>query len=313
MSMDILNDYEHRINDTSIPILGSLCWYAVQARCKVSHDDFAQRLSAEGLDRHIPAKPRDDDTFLRVTSDIERKREPVPGHEDVFENFLVRKVVHSKGHVVKQIVVEKVDGENKRLDYRPVVELEFITAGGEFVITPMGWPVNPRALELAHTARDEYHAWRGSLPPNSVRTAINNVIVDAGATLVKPTGGIYFLLGHRLGQLRAMERVLAGIDGAFVHGVPLIDEQDQREMLRQAFIDESIGEMMKLTEEMNELAAGEKITGKRFTALNAKLEAIKAKAAEYSGILEVSTETTELRMQALEAARRRLFLHVRVD
>jgi hypothetical protein len=313
MSMAILDDYEHRINDTSIPILGSLCWYAVQARCKVSHDEFARRLSAEGLDRHIPAKPRDDDTFLRVTSDIERKREPVPGHEDVFENFLVRKVVHSKGHVIKQIVVEKVDGENKRLDYRPVVELEFITAGGEFVITPMGWPTNPRALELAQTARDEYHAWRGSLPPNSVRTAINNVIVDAGATLVKPTGGIYFLLGHRLDQLRALERVLAGIEGAFVHGVPLIDETDQREMLRQAFIDESVGEMMRLTEEMNELAAGDKITGKRFTALNARMEAIKAKAAEYSGVLEVSSETTELRMQALEAARRRLFLHVRVD
>lgn len=313
MSMAILNDYEHRINDTSIPILGSLCWYAVQARCKVSHDDFAQRLSTEGLDRHTPAKPRDDDTFLRVTSDIERKREPVPGHEDVFENFLVRKVVHSKGHVIKHIVVERVDGENKRLAYKPVVELEFIEAGGEFVITPIGWPVNPRALELAHTARDEYHAWRGSLPPNSVRTVINNVIADAGATLVKPTGGIYFLLGHRLDQLRALERVFTGIEGVFVHGVPLIDEQDQREMLRQAFIDETVGEMAKLTEEMNELTAAGKVTSKRFAALNTRIEAIKAKTAEYSNILEVSSETTNLRMQALEAARRRLFTSVSVS
>lgn len=313
MSLLDLNAYERHVRDTSIPILGELCWYAVQAHCKITHDDFLQRLTEVGLEAHAPAKPRDDDTFLRVTSDIERKREPVPGREDVFENFLVRKVVHSKGHIIKQIVVEIVDGTNKRLDYKPVVELEFITTGGEFVITPIGWPTSTRAMDLARTARDEYLAWRGCLPPNSVRTTINNVIVDAGATLVKPTGGIYFILGHRLDRLRSLERALNGLAGAFVHGVPLIDEQDQREMLRQAFIDESISEMMKLTEEMNELAAGDKITGKRFTALNERLEAIKAKAAEYSGILEVSTETTNLRMQALEAARRRLFLHVRVD
>lgn len=295
----ILSGYTHHIDSGAVPIIGRLFWYSVHQHCIVEFDEFVDRLRAEGLEELAPAKPKDDDVFLTLSSKAQRKREPIPGEEGVFENFLVRKVAHTPTQIVKQIVVERVDGGNKRLSYSAKVELMFLKTTGELVVSEIGWPSHPRATALANDVKAEYESRKGKLGDAAVRSFLNRAITIERAARVKETGGVYFMLAHRCSVLSALQRILDGIDGATLDTVPLIDDGDQREMIRRAFIEESVGAATKLAGVMAELLSGDAITPRRFAALNAEAEEIQAKVNEYADLLKISSETTDLRLQAL--------------
>lgn len=320
--MSSFDTYMKSVTDKPTAYIGELVWYAVQNTTRISHTDFVQNLTAAGLDAYTPKPPRDDDTFARVTSDIARKREPVPGQTDVFENFLVRKVRHENGNIIKHIVVETVDAGNKRLQYGDqtssnpaAVELDFHSANagaaGEFSINPLGWPTNDRAVQLAREARDSFLHWRGHVHADTVRTFINKVVTRANATLVKTTGGIYFVTNANTHQLDRLDAAIHGITGVQVHRVPLVDTTNQREMVREAFVNETVGEVNRLTREMNELLEGEEITPERFNAYQRQIAELKAKTKEYEDLLGSNLEAAELHLTSLEKARGRLMWHQR--
>lgn len=292
--------------------LGELVWYSVTHTTRIPHADLVQRIEGQGLELYTPAEPREDDTFLRVTSAVERKREPVP-NSDTFENFLVRKVSHSKGSVVKNIVVETVDSKNRRLDHESKVQLEFSSvnngANGDFTVTPMGWPNHERAIKLAEEAQAAFAHWRGQAHADMLRTFINRVVVSANATLVKPTGGIYFVTQASTERLRQLERTVHDIAGVEVHTVPLVDTPAQRELVIQHFLTDTVAEVDRLTREMNAALAGEKISAERFNAYQRQIRELQAKTKEYEELLGVSAATADLHLQSLEKARGKLMWH----
>lgn len=286
---------------------GHVAYYEVTESTKIAHDQFVQRLEALDLGAYTPDPPRDDDAFSRVTSAVQRKREPVPGRTDQFANFLVRKVRHSRGDIVKQIVIEIVDAQNKRLTFTPAIEMQFSAQGSRFSVTPLidvGDPGEKQAWDLAMEARSQFFAWRGHLNSDAIRRFINRVIVGSSATILK--AGLYFIPTHRMDTIQKMQEAIAGINGVLVHTIPLVDTEDQRAMVRRAFQTESIGQAQRLTSQINDLLVTGDIDAKTAARLQDEARTLANKAAEYQHLLEGSLGGAELHLAALESARKKL-------
>lgn len=289
---------------------GHVAYYEVTESTKIPHDQFVDRLTQLDLGSYIPDPPRDDDAFSRVTSAVQRKREPVPGRTDQFANYLVRKVRHSKGDIVKQIVIEIVDGQNKRLTFTPAIEMQFSAQGSRFSVTPLidtGDPGEQQAWALAMEARSQFFAWRGHLNSDAIRRFINRVIVGSQATILK--AGLYFIPTPRMELVERMQQAVSGINGVVVHTIPLVDTEDQRAMVRRAFQTETVGHAQKLTAQIHEMINSGNVDGVAATRLQEEIATLAEKASEYQHLLEGSLGGTELHMASLEAARRKLVWH----
>ncbi len=305
-----LQSYLDDIRKSGVPVLGNILFYSVEEITRISHADMVERLELHGLGNFIPGVPRDDDTFLRVTSKIARKREPI-GTTGEYENILVRKVRHEKGSIVKHIVAERVDAQNKRLSFDPVVELEFHPIGGDFTVTFLGDFPHARAMNLAREAQTSFGFWKGMLHSDSVRNVISRVIHSTHALSVRPTGGVFFVLDSHTPAVEAVLGAVRGLAGVNITPIPLIDGSDQREMLRAAYQEETVGEVIKITTEMNALLQGEPVTPGVANAFVERISGVKAKVAEYEELLGNSLGAAEIHLQAMQGAQGRLAWHTR--
>lgn len=298
-----LQSYTDDIKRSGVPVLGNILWYSVEDVTRISHEAMAKRLEDAGLGDFIPGKPRDDDAFLRVTSKIARKREPIPG-TDQFENILVRKVSHSKGAIEKQIVVETVDAENHQLSYGAKVQLQYLPMGGEFTVRPMGWDEHGRAMALAREAQANFQFWKGHLHSDSLRSIVSSVIHSTNALAIRKTGGVFFVLDSHTDRIEALLRAVDGIAGVTVDPVPLIDSSNQREMLKRAFESETVGEMTKITSEIKALTTDPtaKIPKAEADRITSRIAVVKAKAAEYEELLGNALGAAGLHEESLKRA-----------
>jgi hypothetical protein len=174
---DNLREYKDRAKLDPTMWLGQAIAFRVAEACLISHDDLRKQLKAIGLEQFTPRAPKDEDVFRRVASGHARKRVPT-ATAGIFENYLIRDVSRGGGRCTKQIVVEVVDGTNKRLDYAPVVQLDF--DGGlvsHHRILPTGSRVDSTQAEnLAELIAADYAAERGQLNSYAVREMLRRVL-----------------------------------------------------------------------------------------------------------------------------------------
>lgn len=305
-----LQTYLDDIRQSGVPVLGNILFYSVVEATRISHEDFTTRLKAADLGEFVPNVPRDDNTFLRVTSKIARNRDPIDG-TDEFENILVRKVAHEKGSIVKHVVAERVDSGNRRLSHQAVVELEYHPTGSEFTVTALGEHEHARAMGLAREAQTNFNYWKGMLHSDTVRNVVHSVIQSTHALTVRPTGGVFFVLDTHTPTIDSLLQAIAGLPGVTVSPIPLIDGSDQREMLRAAYQEETVGEVIKITTEMNELLKGDPVTPGVANAFIDRITGVKSKVAEYEELLGNSLGAAEIHLQAMMGAQGRLAWHTR--
>ncbi len=305
-------NYRRRMKSSSMPCLGELCWYTVAEALKIKHAAFLALCTQHGLEEFAPKMPKDVDVFRRACTKAQRKRIPVP-NTDVFENIMVRDVKSAAGHFWKHIVIETVDGDNRRLDHEAVIEVHFD-------------PDLPDTLELtslgAHRASADlvaqeiaagYAEWRGMVYGYSVREFIRAVVMSTGATVVRPSGGVYFVMEPKLDTIAKLDEIVTHFaeklpDGDLIlHTVPLIDDARQREMLRAAVEAETAADIDKFVKEIDELLDDDRATDARFAELAARKNALKAKTEEYATLLSDTLGGTELRMKKLESSLKRFY------
>lgn len=304
--------YTQHLKHSDIPFLGELIWYSVPMRAVAEYQPFVEALTDNGLDDRIPKPPSDADVFRRACTAAARKRVPVSGRTDVYENVLLRDVRTAAGHVWRQIVIEEVDGQNKRLSYEPKMELEYDPDIQDIIPTWLSTFHSTTDVVAGEIARD-FAEWKGKLHSESIRQLIRGVVLSSRATIVRESGGVYFVMQDRIDRVRALERVLntTGLtgEGVRVVTVPLIDDQNQREMIRRSFEDESVGEVQHMINEINDLLSGPEVTERKFLSMTKRMKDLKAKANDYTQLLDNNLDTTQLRLQALETRMLDLFKH----
>lgn len=294
-------DYAARLANEPESWLGLVTWYSV-ADTRVQHDKLEKMLTDLGLVSWVPRRPADVDVFRRVCTAAQVKRAPTPD-DGVFVNVLVRDV-DSNGdeEILKRIVIETVDPKGRVLTFQEVYDLTFSRATSYVDVKRIGNIHSPAADAVAMTIRQAFKDEKGCVNGNAIRDLINRALVDSDATVLRPTGGVYFVMRAKAEIVTALETFAGLIEGTNVHSIPLPDDLKQRDMLRQSFEDEAVAEVDRTIAEIAKiLKSGEKITAARFGEMAQRYKSLTDKAGKYSELLQTQLGSSTAALSMLDA------------
>jgi hypothetical protein len=299
------DSYRERLADSGTALLGHLVWYYVPENVRVDHEDVFKILVRAGLGLHVPRAPGDIDVFRRVSTACARNRVPT-ANPQVFENYLIRDLPDVKtAPIVRRVVREIVDADNRKLGYDEVAELSFDRQKG--VLSCKHLLASKTADEICKQVQDDYVAERGCLNSYAIRMLILRVLQGAcnAANVRYPSGGLYFVSDEYADKLDALERLGHAISafGAQIHTIPLIDDRRQRDMLKRAFEAESVDEIDRLLTEVVDLRAAKKrISVDKYATIVTQLNDLTTKAKEYEELLETGLSSTHSRIKVFKQA-----------
>ena len=284
-------------HDSSL-FLGRLVWYSVTEDVNVDHAEFCKLMIHEYEDTDIkprlPNPPRQRDVFKRACSHAERKKVP-SGHEGVYYNYMVRPAGTDADNVWRVVVREQVDSSGHKLDYTEYIKVNYNAKTDQVSFKEIVALDDPELEHVKQDIRSYFHAWSHRLTAYTVRELCRrNLEKSMHAIRVRPSGGIYFVSEEFSDQLEALDRVINSLEnGTVLHTLPLLDDGKQREMLRAAFEEESVGQCDALIGEISEiLASDKKVTKDRYAQLMAEYTDMREKIVEYSDLLDEKLEHT---------------------
>lgn len=298
MTSNTLTSYTESIIKSGTPILGFLTWYSVPESVLVDYDDLKTALDGAGLSANMKRPPKDSDVFKRVASAHQRKNVPTT-NPDIYENYLVRKV--SDGvPVVRQIVVEQVNPAGKKLSHEACVQIEFRNDPNGVANVTFGWingSLNDQALAVAELIRNDYLNERGKVNAYGIRELLRAIVLGAGATIVRKTGGVYFFKAAAQPTIDSLGKLAAAIPGVDVHPVPLPDDKNQREMLRAAVEEDT---MARFDEIVTKLNTTDTMSLKQYQALTVQAQSLTDHLTEYAALLDSTLASTELKLKVTQ-------------
>lgn len=302
-------DYAERLqNADHTAFLGDLCWYTVPEHTKIKYGILKAAATKVALEDFLPPPPLASDVFKRVCTMANRKRVET-ADPDVFVNVLLRNVKTLNRKVWKQIVIERVDGENKTLDYVSAYEVHF--DGHQIHFTKMDDDPTGAADEATVLISSEFKAWVGHVNAYGVREFFRRSLLGARATVVRPSGGIYFVLRMHADTVAGLDRLANEIPLTF-HYLPLLDDSKQREMLQKAFEAETADEIDTMLGQVEKMLEGKPVTSEIAEDWIAKMVNVRDKTQDYEQILDEKLGNTEFRLQQFERATKALLNHVAI-
>lgn len=311
--MSDYTDYKQGIEkfDESL-ILGSLVWYSVSHELHVPHDTMVAALTTAGLERWAPKPPNPSNVFRRVSSQAERKKVESDSDPNIRFNYLVRPVSDDDEFIDRKIVRERVNRSGKKLDHMVVADVQF---DKNRTAVTANFHVNDQlATEIVNTVRSEFNRWRNAHDGMKVRQQIRNLLSASHATAVRPSGGIYFVSKAFKNELSALESFVDALPSSHVsvHTLPLVDTGQQRDMLRQAYEDESLEEIDKLMSEMKEAASSQPRIDK-VARLVSEFRTQRQKADEYRTLLDDKLGSVSAQLDIAEKMAMNLLKSARIE
>ena len=313
--------------------IGRLSWYSIPESIKITHDDFSKRVDEAFKDIDLKlggvGRPRAVDVFKRgctnaqlqkyIPTDAEKVALLSTWLTDITDinhlNFLIRPAGSDESHVWRVLVRETVDTEGHEIGFDEVAKIQYNRTTSDITITKND-AVDSIDVEdgVLGAIREYFIRETTIITPYAVREWIRKGLEGRlHATKVRPSGGIYYTLEDYSRSLGALKEVVNGVGGSF-HTLPLIDDSDQRKMVRAAFEDESVSAMAEMMDEIREiLKSGKTITSDRFADFKVRFDTQRVKIVEYSDVLDEAMDTSTSYLELAEAQIRVLADKVNID
>jgi hypothetical protein len=159
---------------------------------------------------------------------------------------------------------------------------------------------------------DYYNKKEMLLTPYTIREAFRRALEGPMMALsVRSAGGVYFVSESQSENLAAMEKLSNLYDGMSFHVLPLIDDGQQRDMLRTAFTDDSVGELEKLMGEIQEILDKKgSLSTKQLVAFQERYDEYRNRTKEYSTILGDSLDTASAALALCKQSIKQAFTKV---
>jgi hypothetical protein len=310
-------------NYDSDMFLGRLVWYTVTEDLNITHKTFHETVldNFMGLDTQpvLPGFPRPTDVFKRACTAAQVRNVPKGGEgaEDHTYNYMVRPAGHDDEHVWRVIVREEVDPNGHELSYDELVKVTFNRKTEKLRFNNVDRDTehgDEHVNDIVGAIYDYFKAEADRITPYAVREFTRKFLERTLHSIkVRPAGGVYFVNEAHAPAIEALDRTLNGWQGSTFHFMPLIDDSKQRQMLRAAFEDESVGEVDRIVGEMAEIMAeGGKISSDRFANYKVEYDSIRKKVSDYSALLDENLERTVNRLDIMEKVLIELIDHVKV-
>lgn len=286
-----------------IDYLGCLVWSSVRDILDIPTEDLRKALEDEGLDKFMPRPINTGHAFRRVTKSLEKMK--IPCGEGRYINLLVRNVKAEAGEVVRQLVRETVDGENIRLDYRPVLQMEIKEEA--MAIKALVADLEPEEEEIQKNLSlmldRAIHFYDGV----HIRYMLFNILHDCHPVSVRPSGGVTFVPQRYAETIDSVKKLCKKFDGVKMWSIPVIDAEEHRELVGESLEEQVIGGSNNLIEEMKKIMEDptRNVTMKLIQGFADRVKGLKEIVTEYEEMLEIQAtkarENLELaRLQAVK-------------
>lgn len=285
-------------------LLGWISWYTV-SEPHITQEALKDQLDTLGLDPEVlPAAPRAGDAFKRACRYSERPKVPVPA-TDNYANFLIRKVDDAPSEVVRQLVIEVVDPDGKTLDYlQPArMTLDRTAKNVKFDRTKYGDPWDDMVDEVLEEFKAQWRHALDHLDPQTLRRTVRRQLDRMSAIAVRRQGSVYFIPASQKAKTVGLEQLLASWNNdSMFHTVPLVDTENQRDMVKAAFEDEVHSEATELIARLAaKIKAGETLSSNGFAEYKARFEELVARAKEYGKLVRDETTKANDELNALQS------------
>lgn len=154
-----------------------------------------------------------------------------------------------------------------------------------------------------------YHDACANLDSNAIRAVVRNYVTSLNAIPCSPSGSLYFVHMTKQPALDALQEFVRRVgQGCQFVQVPLLDTEESRDMLTEAFQSEVEDQCYTLLTEIKEFndnvaAKGLRVTPRRYTTLKAKYDEIAGRSEEYANKLGLaqgrSAEALELALEGV--------------
>lgn len=162
--------------------------------------------------------------------------------------------------------------------------------------------------------RARFDHWRTHLDSHAMRTFVREYVVDllGGISIKGNSGGLYFVQQKHVAELRDLMAFVKEI-GSHMHTIPLLDIVEQREMLSEAFVTETMDEIRAQMVELNKILANptRTITEATYDEYVAKAATLLAKHKEYAGLLDNNLDRADTEIQIYKTQALTLFNRVK--
>lgn len=281
--------------------LGSLLFFTISA-ADVELNKARQDITALGLSTATLRKNlRPIDAFNKAAREFAHKFTPEDG---VRSEIMVRPVGQDGEQAHRHIVLERTvvqSGTRRRLSYDKIGELVFARGtkkAGEYsgyrvysrqTTESLEVPISADVLGWLEARIDTFESRFEHLlhymDSHAVRTFVREYVYMLQGVCVRESGGLYFVNQRNVAELTKLQAWVRSIFSEF-HLLPLLNLRDQREMIMQAFEEETIAEVERLMGEVGKiLADGRSIEAKTFDAYGLRAAELRAKVNEYNSTL----------------------------
>lgn len=319
---DPLASYAAGIRDDAA--LGHLVVYSIFDG-DVTPDALELWFTELGLDRALlPPAARPVDAYEKTTGELSasypvadpaRARRKREAGEEV-ATLMVRPVAAGTERIIRHLVREVRDEGARTLNYETrLAEIVFerdlasdrAPGAGVMRVAPDAQAIGrlaglerKRVLEVIEELGDRYRRRCTFVSGDRLRALIRRYVEDLKAVPIRPTGGVYFVGPEHAATLLALRRLVSrfGARSKFTR-IPLPDEAEMREMIVAAWRERAAGELQRLSRDIAAARAGG-AGPKAVDALVKRFQALKAVAAEHSGLLSETLDETAGAMELAE-------------
>jgi hypothetical protein len=274
---------------------GFLTWYTVPDSIRVTRETLENAFVSAGIDlTKMPDPIRPHDAFRRATSSV--ALEHVPVGKDRFKNYLVREVRCSKDEIRRHLVAETVDSAQEVLSYQEVGAMRLLRRYTPTMVTelfPAAYDADEdreKIVEMLQTAEERYRTALKYYEGDHIRRLIASILSDMSPTLVRQSGAVYFVPKEYERNLNALG-TLAKKVGAEFEGIPVMDAANVRELVLNAFKQQTAAVVAELAEALKD----PNITPKKVAVLLDQAKSLLGQVREYEDLLE--KKLTDLRTQ----------------
>lgn len=213
-------------------VLGHLFWFSIGQQMNES-EDLENKLVQSGLGKvWMPNPIRPVDAFRRATRESQTKKPTATA--GVYENFLVREVYSDAEIVQRNIVVETVDQQDKKLGYETqsgIMRLDKKNGTLSFEAT------DPEIIELCKQAEQKFYLYRDHYSSQHMRVMVNKILNSLAPTPMRKNGTIYFIPSDMTTGLTNLVTFIRSLDNSEAYKVPVINTDDNTEMITKKLED----------------------------------------------------------------------------
>lgn len=209
-------------------VLGNLFWTSIGKQL-VHVDDLKQNLIQSGLgEEWLPNQIRVVDAFRRATREVQTKKET--NQAKVFKNYLVREVYSDTQFIQRNIVVETVDQNDKRLGYKSesgIIKLDKKNRSISFETDDI------TIRELCLEAEQKFYLYRDHYSSQHMRVMVSKIMSSLAPTPMRPNGVIYFIPSTQTERLMKLVTLVRSLENSEAFQVPVVNTSDNRFMVNK--------------------------------------------------------------------------------